>query len=239
MPGPVVPNTNRLLRLSRSTTISLTTVMIADLVAVCAELFYLDYLRSIPGSTNVAESELVASELFNFLSAAGQVAAHAVTAVLFVKWFRQAYVNVTAVTGRLTDYSSRWAILGFFVPFVNLVRPRRIMREIWDSAEAKWIADDPRVAGRPVPADKVNLWWGLLLSATILSNIAGRIATKATTAQQLIPATMFYLIADCVDVAAAIVAIVLVRSVTQLQYPLLAGADAGGLDAAQPDPGPV
>jgi hypothetical protein len=221
MADPLTPDAPRLLRLSRAAVRSLGAVMVADLLALCTEFFYVGYLRSLSPDTNVSETDLAASEAFDALAGLLQMAALIVAAVLFIKWFRLAYVHVTSITGRATAHSSRWAIWGFFVPLLNLIRPQNIMREIWDTAEVKWLEADPRVAGRSLPADSVNLWWGFFLGSMILSNVAARRLFRATTAEQTLNATILYMLADGVDVVAAALAILLVRRVTELQLPLV------------------
>ena len=106
-----------MLRLSRAVFGSLVAVMIADLLALCTEFFYVGYLQSLLPTTNPSEDDMVASEAFDALAGLLQIAALIVAGVIFVKWFRQAYVNVTSITGRATAHSSRWAIWAFWCPF--------------------------------------------------------------------------------------------------------------------------
>src|SRR3989442_456479 len=44
------------------------------------------------------------------------------TAVLFILWLRRCYANLDGLGGR-RRYSVRWAIWGWFVPFMSLWRP--------------------------------------------------------------------------------------------------------------------
>ena len=108
------------------------------------------------------------------------------------------------------------------------------MREIWDTAEVKWLEADPRVAGRSLPSDSVNLWWGFFIGSMVLSNIAGRQLWKATTAEETLNATILYMLTDAVDVVAAALAILLVRRVTELQLPLVSNDDGAASYSASP-----
>ncbi|MGH9309189.1 MAG: DUF4328 domain-containing protein [Vicinamibacterales bacterium] len=216
------PSARRLVRLSRLAAGSLVAVMLADLLAICAEFFYVEHLRSVAPSTIVAESELVLPEVFILLAALLQIAALASAGVTFLKWLRQAYVNVPAITGRETDQHDAWAIWAFFVPILCLFRPQMIVREIWDSAERMWLLGDERAQGRMPPKDCVNLWWGLFLGSVIVDNVINLGTSGAATASDTRSAITLYLMADVLDVPSAIVAIVLVHRVTELQVPLLA-----------------
>ena len=156
-----------------------------------------------------------------------QLAAIVVAGVFFIRWFHRAHLNLTNFTDSSTSYNSRWAIWGFFVPFLNLVRPRQLMREVWDTTSRRWEEEPGRVVGLVRPTDRVNLWWGLFLATGFLGNFVGRIYWRATTAQETLHATWLTVFADAFGLSAVMVAIVLVRSVTALQRPFLGDAPVG------------
>jgi len=203
---------------------SLWAVLLLDAAAVCSGFPYLDYLRSLPPETVVAELDLVPSEAAYVIIGLIQFVAIVVAAVSFIRWFQAAYVSVGTLTGRATKHDPGWTLWGFLVPFLNLFRPQQIMREIWDDTYVQWVEEPSRVAGLHCPADRVNLWWGLFLVSSVLSSAAGRFSWRAVTAADEATATLWYLISDSLDVVAAIVAVLLVRSVTALQRPFLDNA---------------
>lgn len=45
------------------------------------------------------------------------------TAVAFLMWFHRTHKNLPGLGGRELKYTPGWAVGGFFVPFLNLVRP--------------------------------------------------------------------------------------------------------------------
>ncbi|MDA8016733.1 MAG: DUF4328 domain-containing protein [Thermoanaerobaculia bacterium] len=51
-------------------------------------------------------------------------------ALEFLSWFYERY-DALSKLGRERAYPSRWAVLGFLVPFANLVLPLSIAKEIW------------------------------------------------------------------------------------------------------------
>jgi hypothetical protein len=73
---------------------------------------------------------------------------------------------------------------------------------------------------------------GGLIVTSVVGNLVGRLSWRATTAQQTLAVTSLYLIADSVHASAAVIAIAVVRGVTELQRPLLAERAAIDFDTA-------
>jgi hypothetical protein len=70
-------------------------------------------------------------------------------------------------------YSPAWAVGGFFVPFLNLVRPFQVMKEVWRGS-------DPEPAtGVRRAAPLLGLWWGSYLVMNFASMIVMHIALRA------------------------------------------------------------
>src|SRR5688572_9717366 len=55
--------------------------------------------------------------------------------VVFLVWMRRSYINLKALGVRGLEYSPGWAVGCWFIPFVNLVRPYTIMKEIWTRSD--------------------------------------------------------------------------------------------------------
>lgn len=87
-----------------------------------------------------------------------------VAAVPFLAWFRFAYVNLER-RGVAMRFTSGWSVGAWFVPFLNLVRPKYIADDVYRGSKALELGVQPsRVAVAPL----VHLWW----TAWILSGVA-------------------------------------------------------------------
>jgi hypothetical protein len=212
---------DRILSRSRLAIGGLWAVVLADLAAVVTGVGSARHLSTLPSDAIAAELELVPSELFYALAGVAQLAALVVTAVFFIRWFRSAHEALPRLSGEATAYDSRWTLWGFFVPILNLIRPQQLMREIWETTTWVRVEQPQRILGAPVPPDRVNLWWGLLLATGFAGNVVGRAAWKASTVEETLHTTWLTVGTDALDVVAALVAISLVRAVTELQRPLL------------------
>lgn len=51
--------------------------------------------------------------------------------ILFIMWFRRAYYNLHQITPYLS-FSEGWAAGAWFVPILGLIRPYKIMRELYE-----------------------------------------------------------------------------------------------------------
>jgi hypothetical protein len=222
-----MPEARELTRRSNAARASLIAVGLTDAAAIPAGLAYASYLESLDPAAVVADLELVSSELAYALLGLAQVAAMIVAAILFMRWFHFAHRNLQNFCERPAAYDSRWAIWGFFVPILNLIRPHALMREIWTLTSSRWQADPSRVAGLTRPSDRVNLWWGFFVATTVLGNAAGRADWRATTAQESLWATWGLIFANAFDIAAVLAAMALVRSVSELQRPFMSHVQSG------------
>jgi uncharacterized protein DUF4328 len=134
------------------------------------------------------------------------------TAIVWLLWLHQAYRNLSLVGTMRSSFTPDRAVGCWFVPFINLVRPYQIVKELWQRSEGR--NDRDSFDGLPAPA-LVSWWWGMFL----LSGL-GRLATLGPQAQSLKVLTTVAdvgMLADAVEVVAALLAIRIVRGITDLQ----------------------
>jgi len=67
-------------------------------------------------------------------------------------------------------YRSHWAVTGFFVPFLNFVRPYQVVSDAWRGAVS---LRQPAGAGRVATPLVVKFWWALIWAAIIVSGLGG------------------------------------------------------------------
>lgn len=84
------------------------------------------------------------------------------TSVLFIIWFYRAYRNLGNIDIFL-QYRNIWAVVGWFIPIMNLFVPRIIMGEIWEKTQIE--SDNNYIT----PNTNINIWWGLWIIDNIFS----------------------------------------------------------------------
>gem|GEM_PF-1988786 len=97
------------------------------------------------------------------------IGAYAVTGLLFVTWLWRAYRNLTAFQQAPTRFRPGWAIGAWFVPILNLVRPKRIVDECWRESAPR-PTDGPRLARTGSVPWVFHLWWGLTITGRFLGS---------------------------------------------------------------------
>jgi hypothetical protein len=136
-----------------------------------------------------------------------------VTAFIFIRWIYRAYGNLPSL-GRAQRFRPGWAIASWFVPFLNLVRPKQIVDDAWKAGNRLSFS-------APM---SFHLWWAAFLLANLISNVAARMSFSADTAAEVSAFATAYIVSDAIDVVAAVLAVHVVAAVTDSQE--RAAADA-------------
>ncbi|UXY29483.1 DUF4328 domain-containing protein [Streptomyces sp. HUAS TT20] len=196
--------------LGRAAAAALGLVIATDLFAIWADILELDVLSDLVGGARGSDvvRRTDRADLYGTSGIAQGVALVAST-VVFLCWFYRVRVNAEVFDASGHSKSRGWAIGGWFTPVVNLWFPRRITLDTWD-ASSPW--------GKPASHALVNAWWTLW----IISLFAGRAALtqnrRAESATELRDATRTMLFSDALDVAAAVLAILVVLRLTRMQH---------------------
>ncbi|MEV6191682.1 DUF4328 domain-containing protein [Streptomyces sp. NPDC051920] len=131
------------------------------------------------------------------------------TGMVFLIWFRRVRINAEVFLPSGHTWSRAWVIGSWFVPILNLWRPREIMMEIWDAS---------RPAGTPSwrGLGLVNAWWTFLAAEKVISwLVRGSLDAQTSSGPQ--NAAIEFLILDSLDIVAAVLAILVVLRLTLMQ----------------------
>jgi hypothetical protein len=170
-----------------------------------------------------------------------------VLAGLFIAWFHRAYKNLERTSVAELRYSTGWAIGGWFIPVFNWIRPKQIVNDVWRAGESGAEVRDGSWRSRPV-APLVHWWWGAWIASTILyaagsvlSGGSGDVIAGREEIESEQTATSIEAVAALLGVAAAILAVRVVRRLTsrgdELRAAVLAGeGEPEGPGAAAPAP---
>ncbi|MFC4606628.1 DUF4328 domain-containing protein [Streptomyces maoxianensis] len=142
-----------------------------------------------------------------------QVIALVATAILFITWFRRVRGNAGIFAPDLQQRGPGWAIGGWFVPIGNMFIPRGIAANIWAASR-----QDPYGTGKQEPHTVINIWWIAWLAAHLLTQVAGSQYESSRTPDAYKAAATALIVAYLVDIVAALLAILVVRRLTRMQY---------------------
>ena len=132
-----------------------------------------------------------------------------VAGVFFLRWFYRAYKNLD-VLGAERKHSTRSAVVYWFVPFLNLVRPKQMADEMWRGSE-------PSLDGPVTKAKAVDVWWGLWIVTGVLSFVATRHDNAVASLDDLKVADEIWIAVNALTIVAAFLAMRVVAKITQRQ----------------------
>jgi hypothetical protein len=169
----------------------------------------------------VTQAELNSSDARQNLIGTLQLVLRVTTGVTFVIWFRRAYQNLSAMGIESLRFEAGWTVWGWFVPFLNLVRPKQLMDDIWRATDPT-LPEQPGDAWKKRPvALVVHLWWATFLLSTAVGLIATSLLQDASTLQQLRTTAILMLIGDALALPAVVLACLVVNRITQRQKGVL------------------
>ncbi|MFI0356291.1 DUF4328 domain-containing protein [Actinomadura sp. 9N407] len=125
------------------------------------------------------------------------------TAVAVIVWLWRAHANAEIIDGAAPEWNRKWVILGWIVPVLNLWVPRQIVADIW------------RTSAPSTGTGLINAWWALWLVFYIASQVVSRMG--AVSMEALRTQTWAYVLITPLGIAAAAVAILVIRRITQAQ----------------------
>lgn len=169
-----------------------------------AELQVIDRIQA---GEPVSDADLTAIDDRNIKLSMVAIGAWIFAAIAFIRWLYAASQNIDVVAPAERRYAHGWAIGAWFVPILNLWRPKQIVNDVW------------RAGGRGVedrePGWLLLSWWGLWLLCDVAIRIAGGSYNAAETPEEWRTGTMIYLVGDALSLIAAFLAIAVVRSASE------------------------
>jgi len=140
------------------------------------------------------------------------------TGVAFIRWFHGAYRNVALLGTTELRFKPGWAIGAWFVPFLNLWRPKQIADDIWRASNP----DAPEAQGLAWHQERTTpllaLWWLLWLANSIATEIASRVWFTADTLTAYRASARLDIVSLAIDIASALLAILVVHRITNRQH---------------------
>lgn len=133
------------------------------------------------------------------------------TAIPFLIWFHRCYRNLAWLYVEGIKYSTRWAIGGWFIPIVNLIRPYQVAREIWDASNPDVHADEgPQGWLLKRSARLVQIWWVLGLAPGVVWFVANSFIKQPSLVNWKVGIWLF-IVGNLINGGAAVAAMLVIR----------------------------
>jgi hypothetical protein len=190
--------------------------VLVDLIAVAVDYGQVSLLQGLRDGERVTFAEATASD--DRVGTVGiiQLVLLVITGIAFLLWYTQAYRNVIALGIRNPRYSVRWAAWCWFVPIVNLFRPKTVMNDIYRGSDPELPYGDRGFTDFRV-SPLLHWWWGLWIVGLLITRYATSQAglNDVATINSVINAGKAYVAADLIDAVAAFMALLIVKRITE------------------------
>lgn len=175
---------------------------------------------------NLDEATLNRVDVIDSLIAMANLLCLIICIIFFIRWFRRAYYNLHTLDGfgNRPRFEEGWAAGGWFVPFMNLIRPYRIMMEIWESNERR-----ANNASSPASVTMVGWWWAVWIIYNVVGNIANRLELKSTDIDTAKAANVMDVISNVFGVIALVLVIKIISVVSTWERQVYEANDAAVL----------
>ncbi len=146
-------------------------LQVGILLTSLVELYLLDKIAAddFPDATLV---ELTDTAYFGLM--ATYLAVLFIAGITFIRWFYGAYQNLHQLPVRVR-HGDGWAIGGWFVPILNLIRPYQMFKELHVKSE-HLLRGHPLAEGLLGKSDTMGLWWGMWVVFSILGQVSSRMS---------------------------------------------------------------
>lgn len=202
---------------SRLVIAALAASILCDLFAMWVDVREIQLMNRVLDGDLPELRELDASDDRQTAAAAVLFVTFVATMILFLVWFSRAYKNVAALGATEMRFTHGWATGAWFVPILNLWRPKQIANDIWRASDPdapiehgnSWLA-------RPVPL-LLKAWWVMWIASVYAWNVSTRLFFSGEEADDLRNADYADLVALALDMIAAALAIAVVVTMTARQ----------------------
>ena len=196
---------------------ALVATILVDVFAMWVDLREIQLMNRLLDGDLPSTADLDANDDRQALAGTLLFVSFVVTIVAFVRWFSRAYKNLPALGATDLRFTKGWAIGAWFVPFLNLWRPKQIANDIWRASDPA-ATPDQRNTWRDKPVSELLLvWWIVWVVSLYAWNASTRLAFSGDDAGGVRNGDYADLVSLGLDIVAALLAIAVVRRMTDRQ----------------------
>jgi hypothetical protein len=215
---PPPPQYRPLGTLARVVVMLLAAYFVVTAIGVGSDWLELELINRVTeAQAAVTQAQLDATDARQNLIGILQLLIYLATGIMFIIWFRRAYRNLVAWGTESLRFEAGWTVGGWLVPFLNLVRPKQIMNDLWRATDPE-LPVQPGIAWKQVRVPLlVHAWWLLFLLSLAVGVVASNLRGEASTLEEFGSASIVTLLSDALILPAAVLAFLVVNQITQRQ----------------------
>lgn len=189
--------------------------LVTAVVNSLAEANLLGVLDQLERGVDVSFEDATAADERSADAALAQLVVYVATVIAFLAWFWRAYRNLPGLGIREPRFRSGWAIGAWFVPILNLFRPKQIANDIWRATAPDALANGWRSYRGESVSGLLHAWWALWLLADFGGRLTGRLYLNSDSISSQQNAAYVSIVTDVLYAIAAVLAILVIRAITR------------------------
>ncbi len=191
-------------------------VMVIDLIGLFSSYFQYELLIAVQNQELVTQEAADANDLREQIISIIYLVAYLTSAVFFIRWFRNAYLNLSKRT--VINSSISMAIWGWIIPIVSVFKPYQIMKEMWTDSCLKIRLKEPAYAEPSTTI--IGLWWFFWLVTNVIGNNIFKYTLKSETIADYLNLTIADMALSFLSVPMAILAYLMIEQYNEIERKL-------------------
>ena len=209
----------------------MTLIAVLAVFSIVADAQYISVLNDLIDGVGRDPSEVDDSRnLVDVATLAFSLAVFPLGPAVFLPWFYRAYTNLTRFGLRNLRFTPGWSIGAWFVPILNLFRPKQISDDLQRATDGGTLHSVGRLDAEPVNP-LMHWWWALFLASIFIGMGGAQYLSEddpfsdTLAFDSLTDERAFYIwqiVTSTVTIAAAVLAVLIVRRITRDQRAVMA-----------------
>jgi hypothetical protein len=198
--------------------IGLVITSVVSILAAVIDLWYAGVIdEMIADIDSVPEARINQAYLVYGLSGLLETAALILAIVAFLVWLFRVRSNAEILAPGQHRRSTPWLIFAWIIPIISFWFPKQIVDDIWTASRDR----DQSGAGL------IGFWWAAWVIGSLVENVAGRLLFNAEELDSIAAAARFDVVSIGLMLVAAVLAVFVVRQITEAQERRLTESSTG------------
>ena len=190
---------------------------VVSLISIWSNYQELQLARAIQNNEPVTTEQVESSDTTQPLVAVPYYITFFATGILFMRWMFIASKNLVPLGIGVQHKAPLVAIVYWIIPIWQLIGPYGVMKEIWSGSHPDGTPGTEKQQAQAPPSQLITPWWIAWIIFTLFGGLLPRFFADTATIEGTIRHTIFLLISDLAGLPALVLAILIVKAITDNQ----------------------
>jgi len=201
-------------------------VLAADMLDGTSSYMSYCLLQAVSNGVDVPDAVINADNTRETIVGIFSFLIHIISIITFIMWFRRAYYNLHQSVSHRLAHSEGWAAGCWFVPILNLYRPYKIMKELYQETKA-FLSQRGMDMNLSLTTHLLGWWWALWIIGGIFDLITTQMTLRAETLDEMMTSSIMFMVSCAMTVPLAFITVKIIKDYSKAETLL---ADVQGLN---------